>query len=172
VPASFFNTRHFSGTNPFGTYAVWPTPTGINFQVSVHDPKNKWLLASLIVKSLILAVLTYFISGLLSSLGVLPVMLGLDALLYLCIRRIKLIWIEVRPDGLTITPDITAQDVKTFFDRQGITQRELSFDEGFTFRYGIFDVQATPPFAIEREFEIYENQFEKAISKLWFQENL
>ena len=159
-------------SSPWGTYKVWPTPTGICFQVSTHHPQNKWVLAGLIVKSLGLAALTYAYSGFWNALGVLPLLLLLDALLILCIRRIKLVWVEVRPDGLTITPEITTPDIRTFFNRVGITQRQLDFDQGFTFRYGIFDVQATPPFANPREFEIFQVQFEQAISRLWLQQNL
>jgi hypothetical protein len=157
-------------SNPYGTYTVQPTPTGIRFQVSTQHPHNKWVLTGLIGKSFALAWLTY--SGFWNFLGALMLFLILDVVLFVCIRRIKLIWVEVRPDGLAITPEISMPDTKMFFDRRAITQRQLDFDAGFTFRYGIFDVQATQPFADDREFEIFQVQFEQAISRLWHQQNL
>ena len=63
-------------------------------------------------------------------------------------------------------------DVTHFFDQRGIEQRRLDFDTGLTLRYGIHEVQATPPFAIEREFEIFSVQLEQAVSRLWYQQNL
>jgi len=173
MPATASGTAPPSpSSNPYGTYTVVPTATGIRFQVSTRHPHDKWVLAGLIVKSLGLAGLTYSYSGLWNALGAVPLLLILDALFFLCIRRIKLVWVEVRPDGLTITPKISTPDVTKFFDRRGITQRQLDFDQGLTFRCGIFDVQATPPFANEREFEIFQVQLEQAISRLWHQQNL
>lgn len=52
------------------------------------------------------------------------------------------------------------------------TNRQLDCDVGLSFRYGIHDIAATPPFAIPREFEIFEVQLEQAIARLWLQENL
>jgi len=156
--------------NPYGTYTVLPTATGIRFQVSTHHPNNKWLSAGLILKSFLLAALAY--DGFWNLLGTLALLLILDALFYLGMRRIQLAWIEVRPDGLAITPNINAPDVTRFFDRRAITQRHLDFDAGLTFRYGIYDVEATPPFANEREFDIFSLQLEQAISRLWHQQNL
>lgn len=161
-----------ASSNPYGIYTVVPTATGIRFQVSTHHPLNKWVLAGLIVKSIALAALTYAYSGLWNALGALALLLVLDPLFFLCIRRIKLVWVEIRPDGVAITPEVRKPEVTKFFDRRGITQRQLDFDQGFTFRYGIFDVQATPPFANEREFEIFQLQLEQAISRLWHQQNL
>jgi hypothetical protein len=155
--------------NPYGNYWVRPTEHGLEFQVSVRDPRNNRLLAALIGKSLALALLTY--AGFFSFVGVLILFLMLDALLYPCLVQIKLIWIEVRPDGLAITGDIAEAQSKKFFDRRAITQRELDYDAGLTFRYGIHDI-ATPPFASLREFEIFQVHFEQAIARLWHQENL
>lgn len=171
MSATAFNAASQSTIrNPYGTYTVQPTPTGIRFQVSTQHPHNKWVLTGLIVKSFGLALLAY--TGFWNFLGAIALLLLLDAFFFLCIRRIKLVWVEVRPDGLAITPDITTPNITKFFDRRAITQRQLDFDEGLTFRYGIFDLQATPPFANEREFEIFQVQLEHAISRLWHQQNL
>ena len=156
--------------NPYGSYNVDPTATGLRFQVSVRDPRNSTILAALIAKSLLLALLTY--SGFFAFIGTIILLLALDALLYVSISRTLLHWIEVRPDGLTITPDINAEASQQFFDRRGISRRELDYEAGLTFRYGIHDIRATPGFASEREFEIFEVQFEQAIARLWHQENL
>ena len=173
MPAIAFGPASPSATsNPYGTYTVVPTATGIRFQVSTRHPGDKWVLTGLTIKSLGLAWLTYAFSGLWNAFGALPLFLLFNALLFFCIRRTKLVWVEVRPDGLSITSEINTPDIERFFDRRGITQRQLDFDQGFTFRYGIFDVQATLPFANEREFEIFSVQLEQAISRLWHQQNL
>jgi len=169
---AFSAASRFTGSNPYGTYRVEPTAAGIRFQVSTHHPHNKWALTGLIAKTVGFAVSTYHYTGFWNALGALPLLLVLDLLLFLCIRRIKLVWIEVRADGLTITPEITTPQIDSFFNRRRITQRQLDFDQGLTFRYGIYDVQATPPFANAREFEIFQVQFEQAISRLWHQQNL
>jgi hypothetical protein len=155
--------------DPYGTYWVRPTEHGLQFQVSVRDPRNNSLLAALIGKSIVLALLTC--AGFWTFIGVLVTLVGLDLLLYLCLMRSKLIWIEVRPDGLVIQPDIADENSERFFKSRAITQRALDFDAGLTFRYGIHDI-ATPPFASLREFEIFQVHFEMAIARLWHQENL
>jgi hypothetical protein len=171
MPATIFTTTPRSAArDPYGSYRVWPTQTGICFQVSAHYPGNKWLLSALILKSLVLAAFTY--NGVLPFLASLLLLLALDALFYLAVRRVLLVWIEVRPDGLSIWPDASQPDCKSFFDRRDITQRQLDFEGGLTFRYGIHDVQATPPFACTREFDIFTQQFEQAVSRLWHQQNL
>ncbi len=157
--------------NPFGTYAVDPTPTGIRFQVLTQDPRCALYLTALIGKSVVLALMGY--SGVFLFIATLLPLLTLDAVLYLlCLRRTRLTWIEVRPDGLTVTPDIRKPDQARFFDRRAIARRELDCDAGLSLRYGIFDVQATPPFADEREFEVFHAHFEKACAKIWFHQNL
>ena len=167
MPAS---AAHPAGGNPYGTYAVEPTATGIRFQVSTYHPRNKWLLAGLLIKSLALAFLTY--AGFRNFLTTLVLLLLLNTGFYLGLRRIRLVWVEVRPDGLTITPNVARPAAAQFFDRRAITDRQLDFDGGLTFRYGIFDVQATPPFANHREFDIFSVQIEQSISRLWHQQNL
>ena len=161
---------HAAGSNPYGTYTVEPTAAGIRFQVSAHHPRNKWLLAGLLLKSFALAWITY--ASLLDFLATLVLLLLLNAAFYLGLRRVRLLWIEVRADGLTITPNVTRPGSAQFFDRRAITDRQLDFDGGLTFRYGIYDVQATPPFANDREFDIFSVQIEQAISRLWHQQNL
>jgi hypothetical protein len=156
--------------NPYGTYWVRLTDQGVEFQVSVRDPRANKILAALAGKSLFLAALIS--SGFFAFLGALIVMLGLSALLHLSFERTLLHRVEVRPDGLTITPHIDQPDSRQFFDRHGISRRELDFDDGLTFRFGIYDIHATPAFANEREFEIFEVQFEQAIARIWHQENL
>jgi hypothetical protein len=156
-------------SNPYGTYWVRPTAHGLQFQVRVRDPHNNRLLVMLVAKSIVLALLTY--TGFWRCVGALILFLALDAIFYLCFSRSKLIWIEVRPDGLAITADIDDPSSARFFERPAITRRELDFDAGLTFRFGIHDI-ATPGFANEREFEIFQVHFEKACARLWLQENL
>ena len=156
--------------NPYGTYFVQPTDHGLKFQVCVRDPRNTLILIALIGKSIAFAWLAT--TGFWRFLGSLVMLLVLDIVFYVCIAGIRLSWIEVRPDGLVITPRIDDEASAQFFDRRAITSRQLDFDQGLTFRYGIHDIRGTPGFANEREFEIFEMQLEQAIARLWHQENL
>jgi hypothetical protein len=163
----------FAGTapsNPYGTYFVQPTDHGLRFQVSVRDPRNTLILTILVGKSIVVALLAS--AGWWRFLLMLGQLFILDALFYSCVARTRLTWIEVRPDGLVITPKINQEASSQFFDRRAITSRALDFDQGLTLRYGIHDIRATPGFADEREFEIFELQLEQAIARLWHQENL
>ncbi len=169
-PKLLFALTAAQDENPYGTYWVRPTDHGLQFQVSVRDPRNHTLLIALIGASLALALATY--SGFWSFAGAFLLLLVLLPLPYFCFARIRLTWIEVRPDGLAITQNAARHDSCQFFDRRAISHRELGFDTGLTFRYGIHDVQATPAFADEREFEILEVQLEQAIARLWHQSNL
>lgn len=167
----FATTTTPPGTaNPWGTYFVEPTEHGLRFHVSVRDPRNTLVLAALIVSSAALAFLAC--SGFWSFLWLLLQLLVLDAALYPCLAQTRLTWIEVRPDGLAITPKTDKKTTRQFFNRRGIINHQLDFDQGLTFRYGIYDVRATPGFANEREFEVFEVHFEQAIARLWHQENL
>lgn len=156
--------------NPYGTYTVRPTDLGLELQISVRDPRNHKLLIALVGASVALALATY--ASVWSFAATLLLLLVLLPLPYFCFAGIRLTWVEVRPDGLAITPNIAKPDKRQFFDRRAISHRELGFDTGLTFRYGIHDVHATPAFADEREFELFEEHFEKAIARLWHQENL
>src|SRR5690349_12359442 len=113
----FFSTLHTAAANPYGNYHVWPTDHGICFQVTTHHPDNKWVGLALGLKSVALA--TLFHAGFWNFLGLLVLLLGLDGLLYLGLRRVRLAWIEVRPDGLAITQDAAKPDEKHFFDQRG-----------------------------------------------------
>lgn len=170
MPATSSASNPHGTYNPYGDYAVWPTPLGIAFQVSVRDPSNNRLGVLLIAKSLLLAV--WGCAGWYSFTGVLACLFALDAVLYVCLAKTSQIWIEVRPDGVAITLDIkNAPQSTRFFDRRAISHRELDYDAGLTFRYGIHDV-ATPSFASEREFDIFQAQFEQACGRLWLQANV
>jgi len=168
----FTTTTTTPGTaNPWGTYFIKSTKHGLLFQVSVRDPRNTRVLAALIVTSVALAFLAC--TGFWSFLWLLLQLLVLDAALYPFLAEVRLMWIEVRPDGLAITPKIDKpESAEQFFNRRGIINRQLDFDQGLTFRYGIHDIRATPGFANEREFEVFEVHFEQAIARLWHQENL
>ncbi len=157
-------------SNPYGTYWVRPTENGLEFQVSVRDPRASKIFAVALGASVLLAALSA--SSFFAFVGMLCLLVGLDVFLWLSFTDTLLHWIEVRPDGLTITPRIAHQDSRQFFDRRGISRRELDFDGGLTFRYGVYDIRATPGFGNEREFEIFQVQFEQAVARLWHQENL
>ena len=179
---SFATTTPPGTASPWGTYFVEPTEHGLRFQVSVRDPRNTLVLTALIISTAALAFLAC--TGFWSFLWLLLQLLVLDGALYPFLAEIRLIWIEVRPDGLAVTPKIEKKRSKKsaeasgekssehFFNRRGIINRELDFDQGLTFRYGIHDIRATPGFANEREFEVFEVHFEQAIARLWHQENL
>lgn len=174
MPATTSSAAPQSGvSDPYGNYKVWPTDLGIAFQIGVRNPDNNVVAVLLVAKTLGVAWLTY--SGFWNCLGLLVLLLSLDALLYFglyfYIAGSKLIWIEVRPDGLAITFDIADPSSARFFDRRAITQRELDYDAGLSFRFGIHDI-ATPPMASDREFQIFQAHFEKAIARLWHNENL
>jgi hypothetical protein len=174
MPATASSAAPPSGIpDPYGSYKVWPTDLGIAFQIGVRDPRNNIAAALLVAKTLGIGWLTY--SGFWSCLGLLILLLALDGLLYFCLYSwlggSKLIWIEVRPDGIVITFDPDDRSSERFFQRPAITRRELDFDHGLQFRFGIHDI-GTPGFADEREFEVFQAHFEKAIARLWHIENL
>ena len=166
----FRSALRSAASNPYGNYRVSETPNGICFQVTTHHPDNKWVAASLFAKTILLVAL--FHNGIWSFLGMLCLLLPLDGVFYFFIRRIRLAWIEVRPDGFSVTQDAARPDVAHFFDRRAVERHELGFDTGVALRYGIHDVQATPPFVIPREFEIFSIHFEKTVSRMWHQQNL
>jgi hypothetical protein len=167
----FTRTTSTAGiARPWGSYDIRPTPHGIEFIVTVRDPRNNVLLLVLLALTL---VLTYIAcTGFFNFLYLFLQLLGLGALLYVCLAGTKLIAIEVRPDGMVITPSIDDPASAQFFHRDIITRQHLDYDGGLTFRYGIHDIRATPPFANRREFECFEQHFEVAIARLWHQSNL
>jgi|SRR6185369_7168298 hypothetical protein len=170
MAATFFHIApRTAATNPYGSSHVWPTDNGICFQVTTH-PGNLWLGLALPLKSVGLAVLCH--DGFWSFLGLLGLLLALDPFLYLALRRVRLAWIEVRPDGFTIIQNASKPKNAQFFDQRAIASRQVDFETGLTLRYGIHDVLATPPFAIEREFDIFSVQLEQAVSRLWHRQNL
>lgn len=170
MPTTFSRSAGYAALNPYGTYKVWPTDHGISFQVRVSDPAGMRTALWLFATSVLLA--GAFSSGAWHFTGLLLLLLLLDTVLFACIAPSKLIWIEVRPDGLAITSDIDdAKNATRFFNRSAITRRTVGFDEGVSFRFGIHDL-ATPPFVDEREFEIFQAQFEQACARLWLQENV
>jgi hypothetical protein len=172
MPTSFLLSGvHRASTNPYGNYLVWETDNGISFQATTYHPAANFRFGgALALKSLVLAVLLH--GGFWNFLGLLAVLFPFDLLLYFAFRRVRLAWIEVRPDGFTITPDSRRPKESHFFDRRGIEDRQLEFDTGLTLRYGIHDLRALPAFAIEREFEIFSQQLEEVISRVWHQQNL
>src|SRR5262245_8816867 len=101
---SFFSSGlRTAAQNPYGNYLVSETGNGIRFQVTTHHPGNLRFGAALALKSLGLAAVLH--AGFWNFLGVLVLLLALDVLFYLGLRRVRLSWVEVRPDGFTITPD-------------------------------------------------------------------
>jgi hypothetical protein len=156
--------------NPWGTYDIRPTQNGIAFQVSVRDPSNNVLLGVLIAISIALAFLAC--TGFWTFLFLLVQLLVLGAGLYICLASTKLTTIELRPDGIVVRPKISDEKSEQFFDRRSITNLHLDYDGGLTFRYGIYDIRATPAFASEREFECFEQHFAAALARLWHQSNL
>ena len=156
--------------HPYDTYRIEPTEHGLRFQVSVRNPRNNLVLIALMAKSVLLAFI--FCNGFWSFVGILSLLLGINGIFYHVIASTTLHWIEVRPDGLCITPNVDEQASIRFFHRRHLTRRELDFHGGLTFRCGIYDVRATPGFANEREFELFEDHFEQAIARLWHTQNL
>jgi hypothetical protein len=157
--------------NPWGTFDVQPTSTGLRFQIETVDPRNGWIAAGLTAKSVTATL--WLAPGFWRGAGMLLLLLALDALYFFAaLRRARLSWIEVRPDGLTIWDDARYPDRAKFFDRRSISERQLDCDTGLTFRYGVHDVQASTPFWSEREFEVFHDMFERAVAKLWFNQNL
>jgi hypothetical protein len=156
--------------NPWGTYDIRPTEHGIEFRLSVRDPRNNILLAALVALSIALAF--FACAGFWSFLFLLIQLLVLGGGLHVCLAGTTLAAIEVRPDGLRITPRIDEPRSAQFFDRRSITNPQLDFSEGLTFRYGIYDIRATPAFGNAREFEMFETHFLSALARLWHQSNL